>query len=345
MTASSRPWCRTLVHTLLGAGIVFGVVACDQAPSGPSSDRSGALELAKGPPSKNQEPAALDPATVMNRTNAALASEDAPYRLGIIQTLSADSQPAGITLLWKNVGNKKLGHDFVPGDPRRAAATGGWSEDPNSITYAIDPFDGTTFNGVGPATTSGEIRDGLQTWNVLSCSNIDLTEVASPVDLGVIAFQNDLGGSPFVVADIQYGGWLEVEYDGPTIAATHTFIWVDDDGNPTDIDRNGYLDVAFREIYFDKTCQACAGAPTWTWEIDNGINDPGFDIDIESISLHETGHGLSQGHFGIGFVNDDGTLYQTSNSVMAAAYAGPRTDLQGSDTGGHCTNWGEWPQK
>lgn len=340
MSLPTLRWSRLVVH----ASLFVGIAACGQSPYGPrSDDRSGALELAKGPPPKGS--VVLDPAVVIESTNAALASEDATYRLSMIETISGDTAEAGITVVWKNVGNKELGHDFVPGDPRRSVAGGGWSTDPNSITYSIDPFDGTTFNGVGPATTSGEIRDGLGTWNILSCSDPDLTEVTSPVDLGVIAFLNNLGGSPFVVADIQYGGWLEVEYGGPTIAATHTFIWVDDEGNPTDIDRNGLIDVAFREIYFDKTCQACAGAPNWTWEVHNGINDPGFDIDIESISLHETGHGLSQAHFGTGFVRDkDGALYETSNSVMAAAYAGPRTDLQGSDSGGHCTIWGEWPQ-
>lgn len=338
MSASVRPWRRSFAATTL----VLAFAACNQSPTSPSGGAPSELSLARGTPPKTQP--ILDPAAVITSTNAALAVEGSSVRLAMIETISGDPDQAGITVRWKNVGNKMLAFDFVPNDPRRTVAEGGWSNDPNTITYAIDPFDGTTFNGLGPSVTGPEIRASLETWNVLSCSDPNLTEVASPIDLGLIAFLNNLGGSPFILADIQYGGWLEVEYAGPTIAATHTFIWVDDDGNPTDIDRNGLGDVALREIYFDRTCQSCVGAPNWTWEVDNGINDPGPDIDIRSISLHESGHGLSQAHFGMGFTRDDGTLFETSNSVMAASYAGPRIDLQGSDSGGHCTIWGEWPQ-
>jgi hypothetical protein len=191
--------------------------------------------------------------------------------------------------------------------------------------------------------TTGEIRDAMRTWDGVSCSDPGLDEVPASIDLGVIAFLNGLGGSPFVVADIQYGGWLEVEYGGATLAATHTFIWIDEDGNPTDIDGNGVLDVAFREIYYDAICQACDPVDFWNWEIDNGVNDPGRDIDIESVTLHEAGHALSQAHFGIGFVTFDGVLHETSNTVMAAAYAGPQIALKGADVGGHCSNWATWP--
>ncbi len=341
MTLPTRGWTRLIATVALA----FGLAACSQDGSTPvQPSDSGKLGLSgKRGGGDTSGAQVLDPAAVIVSTNAALAAEDAPYRLSMIETITDNPDEAGITVLWKNVGNKQLAHDFVPGDPRRSVAGGGWSSDPNTITFAIDPFDGVTFNGVGASVTTAEILDAMGTWDGVTCSDPGLDRVSAPIDLGVIAFLNGLGGSPFVVADLQYGGWQEVEYAGATIAATHTFIWIDDAGNPTDIDGNGAIDVAWREIYFDAVCQACVPVDFWNWEIDDGVNEPGREIDIESITLHEAGHGLSQAHFGIGFVDDDGTLHETSNAVMAAAYAGPRIDLQGADEGGHCSNWAMWP--
>lgn len=330
---------RGLIRATLSLALMTGIAACSQDASTPiGPPESGRLGLSSA------ESAEATLVNILESSNAALAAEGLPYRVGMIEAISGDPDEAGITVLWKDVGNKRLSHDFVPNDPRRAAATGGWSADPNQITWAIDPVDGATFNGVDAATTSAEIRDAMGTWAGLSCSGAGLAEVASPVDLGIIAFLNGLGGSPFVVADIHHAGWLEVEFGGGTIAATFTFVWIDGAGNPTDIDGDGRDDTAFREIYYDAVCQACTPVNFWNWEIDDGLDEPGFEIDIESIVLHESGHGLSMGHFGKGFVTmSNNILHQTSNSVMAAAYAGPRTDLQGSDKAGHCNDWGSWP--
>ncbi|HET6361543.1 MAG TPA: hypothetical protein VFH11_05745 [Gemmatimonadota bacterium] len=341
MISATNRWKTLAVVTVLA----FGLGGCSQDGSIPvQPDDSGSLGPAAGKgKGESGGSQVLDPAAVIVSTNAALAAEDAPYRLSMIETITDNPDEAGITVVWKNVGNKQLAHDFVPGDPRRGVAGGGWSNDPNVITFAVDPFDGVTYNGVPASTTTAEILDAVGTWDAVSCSDPGLDQVASPVDLGVVAFLSNLGGSPFVVADIQFGGWQEVEYAGGTIAATHTFIWIDDEGNPTDIDGNGAIDVAFREIFFDAVCQACVPVTFWNWEIDDGIDEPGREIDIESITLHESGHGLSQAHFGTGFVRFDGVLYETSDAVMAAAYAGPRIDLAGADNGGHCSNWSSWP--
>lgn len=342
MTFPTHGWKR-----LIGSAVLtFGLAACSQDSSTllqPTDEGGLGLSARGGGKGGSSGSQILDPAAVIESTNAALAVADAPYRLSMIETITDNPDEAGITVLWKNVGNKQLAHDFVPGDPRRGVAGGGWSDDPNTITFAIDPFDGVSYNGVPASTTTAEILDAMGTWDGVGCSDPGLDQVASPVDLGVIAFLNNIGGSPYVVADLQFGGWQEVEYAGATIAATHTFIWIDDEGNPTDIDGNGAIDVAWREIYFDAICQACVPVTFWNWEIDDGIDEPGREIDIESITLHEAGHGLSQAHFGIGFVRFDGTLYETSDAVMAAAYAGPRIDLQGADQGGHCSNWASWP--
>ena len=337
MTPSIRGWTRFFV----AGAVALGIAACSEDASTPIDPTdSGGLRVS----SAGSVEAEL--ISLLDNTNAALATNGANYRIGKIEANAGTSQEMGITVLWKNVGNKQLVHDFVPNDPRRAAATGGWDADPNNITFAIDQGDGATLNGVPATTTTHEIRDAMATWTTVQCSNADINEVAAPVDLGVVAFLNGLGGSPFVVADLHHAGWLEIEFGGTTIAATFTFIFVDGAGNPTDIDANGRADTAFREIYYDAVCQACNPPNTiFRWEIDNGINDPGIDVDIESIALHEAGHGLSLAHFGKGFVTlNNNVLHQTSNSVMAAAYAGPRTDIQGTDKGATCSNWAGWPE-
>ncbi|HET9581324.1 MAG TPA: hypothetical protein VFP76_00720 [Gemmatimonadota bacterium] len=284
---------------------------------------------------------------LLDTVNGNLEAAGSNLRVGMVETLTIlEGEEQGITVLWNDVGNKQLGFDFVPGDPRRLLGSpeGGWSADPNSITYAIDEGDGATANGLTAAETSPEIRDAMQTWDDVSCSNLNITEVPAPFDLGFVAASIGAGGSFDIAADIQHAGWLEVEFGATTIAATFTIIWIDDDGNLTDLDGNGVPDAAMREIYYDAFCQGCPVPGIWIWTVDDDVNGPGLDIDIESVALHEAGHGLSQGHFGMGFItNTDGKLHLAPEAVMQAAYVDPQRDLKGSDDGGHCSNWGSWP--
>ncbi len=288
----------------------------------------------------------------LDELNGGLARRGAAFRAALISTIGPPDDH-GITVLWRDVGNKHLGIDFVPGDPRRMIGSPeeGWSADPNQITFAIDTGDGTTLNGVGPAATTGEIRDAMATWDAVRCSNLNLTEVPAGGDIGLLAFILTLGadGGATVVADVQHAGWLELEAGGTTIAFTVPFIWVDGvTGVPTDIDNNRMLDYAFAEIYYDNFCQGCAVPAPWIWTVDDDANDPVvLDIDIESVALHEAGHGLSQAHFGTGFFTpgNDPFLHQAGRSVMQAAYVAPQTELLGPDNGGHCSLWASWPRK
>jgi hypothetical protein len=87
-----------------------------------------------------------------------------------------------------------------------------------------------------------------------------------------------------------------------------------------------------REIYYNNR---------FTW----GINTYGTPIDVESIVLHETGHGLSQAHFGTLFITDSNGKYHFSPlAVMNAGYAGvPWHELMGTDIAGHSSIWASWP--
>ncbi len=102
-----------------------------------------------------------------------------------------------------------------------------------------------------------------------------------------------------------------------------------DSGAVTYIDVNGKADVACREIYYD---------PSFSWA-DDGVSN----FDVETVALHEAGHGLSQAHFGKVWFKENGELKASPRAVMNALYAGPLRSPLGTDKGGHCSNWANWP--
>ncbi len=270
----------------------------------------------------------------MDAVNVALDHDGATYRIGLAEYISpTGGSEVGATILQKDVGNKHLDIDFVPFDPRR-----GWSGPPaggtDNITYAIDQ----TGDAVPPSTvvvpitaaqTSAAIRSAMASWDAETCSDLSLTEnpTGPTDDIGVVAFLNGLGGSPFVFADIQHAGWRDINFAGGILGVTFTFYFVDGSG-PTDIDGNGLPDAAFREIYYD---------PSFIWRVDGG------DVDVESVAVHEAGHGLSQAHFGNIFQRHDGSFDASPRAVMNAFYQSPFRALTGTDNGGHCSNWANWP--
>ena len=304
------------------AALALAIAACSEAPVGPDADV--APQLAKTSAGAD---AAAELGSYMDALNAALTAEGAGYLVAKAEYItSGDGDAAGAEVLQKDVGNKQLGADFVPGDTRRA-----WSSvDGNAITYAVDQTGDAVpvFGGLGAAETDAAIVRAMDTWDGVTCSNLGLSRNDDfGVDIGVLAFLNGLGGSPFVVADVQHAGWRDINFAGGILGVTFTFVFVDGNG-PTDIDGNGKSDTAFREIYYD---------PSFTWADDGSTN-----VDVETVALHEAGHGLSQAHFGNIFIKK-GALAASPRAVMNAFYGGPLRSLLGTDNGGHCSNWGEWP--
>lgn len=304
----------------------FTLGACDTAGPEPTALSPDEISAAKSVVSASTTDAI---SAMIESTNAALEAAGADYRLGMVEYITQDgSGEAGATVLSKVVGNKHLGADFVPFDPRRAGWSGPVDGATDDITFAIDQSDGEpACCDATLAQATEAIRAAMATWNAEICSDLPVTEVSDGgFDLGYIAALNGLGGSFNVVADLQHAGFLDVDYGGGVLAATHTLIWTVG-GVPTDIDGNGLLDVAFREINYD---------PSWFWAI-------GYQADVETIALHEAGHGLSQGHFGTVFLKNDGSLKAAPRAVMNALYTGVYPDLAGTDRGGHCSNWASWP--
>jgi hypothetical protein len=243
----------------------------------------------------------------------------------------AKSGQIGQTVIYKVVGKKHLESDFVPGDPFRGGRF--------NITYTIDS-EFTNDNGLTYNEVSAAVDRAMATWDAVKCSDLNMTKIPYKGNLGFITAFTGYGGNTEIVADIQHSGFLPASFfdlvaPGGSyfiLAVTYTFIWVDEKGIPTDFDNNGLADVAFREIYYNDG---------FYWKTNFG---DGYDI--ESVALHEAGHGLSQGHFGKAFItNSNGKLHIAPRAVMNPIIWDDQRTLLGTDIGGHCSNWANWPNK
>jgi hypothetical protein len=267
--------------------------------------------------------------SMMGFVNAQLAGRVAKFRVDYAEYITRDdSNEVGQTVFF-NDRAKQLDAHFVPFDPRRGGVA--------NITYRVDQTEGAV-DGLTVAQTTAAIDRAMTTWNNVNCSTLPITKLPNlpGFDLGII--EGLLFGQPVGLvgtADIVHAGWLPGGVLPPNVlAVTFTLIFVDEvTGEPTDIDSNGKADVAFREILYND-------AFTWTVDPNNS------NIDIETVALHESGHGLSQGHFGKAFLTQaNGKIHFAPRAVMNAAYSGIQLDINQTDNGGHCSVWGSWPNK
>jgi len=225
----------------------------------------------------------------------------------------------GQTLYFFNVGRKQLGLHFVSGDPRR-----NWSPG-DDIVYRTDQVQGAT--GLTIAQTTAAINAAMGTWEDVICSDIPITALPNvpAVDLGIA------GGGVFGAADIVHSGWLPNLGPG-VLGVSVPFVWIDGNGNTTDINLDGKIDIAFWEIYYSNA---------FPWAVDLSAGK----VDVQTVALHEAGHGLDQAHFGQLFRTDaNGFFHFAPRAVMNAGYTGPQRMLLGSDEAGHCSIWAQWPQ-
>jgi hypothetical protein len=224
---------------------------------------------------------------------------------------------------------------WVAGDPRRLA-------DGDNITYLVDQSDGATASGLSSLQTEQAIDNSFATWNTTDALKkvtlVKRADTGADPDIFDSFFRFGRFGNPFL-ADIVNAGWLPrrffEEVGGPgggrgILAFSVTFIFVDDNGNPTDINGDNYLDSALNEVYYNNTFgdrkTDRAGNP---W----GINVALPGIDVETVALHENGHSLALGHFG-----------PPPAAVMNPVYAGIRQAPLASDEAGMSAVWGSWPQ-
>ncbi len=151
-----------------------------------------------------------------------------------------------------------------------------------------------------------------------------------------------IGGPPAdqPLADVAVIGFLPASifnaiFGSPNVlGVAFSFVFIDPDtGEPIKTTR-GKDDKAFTEVWFNDG---------FTWS--NGVA-PG-KIDLESVILHEFGHTLNLGHFGIlqAFTTNGTTeyVYQPVNTMNALYIGEPRDFLGQNDKGNYCEAWGSWP--
>jgi hypothetical protein len=269
-----------------------------------------------------------DPAQVVKRANDALAVRGLDVGISEIHFFEIGEGRPELRI-------HQQGSRFAPGDPRRGGG--------RSLTYLVDGSDGATTSGLTSAQTSAAIGRAFATWNADKCfASTGATEVpdsgADPDLLDGLVGYGDAADPG--AADIVNGGWLPRGFfellGGPgggrgLLALTATFTFLDDEGNPTDIDGDNYGDVAFVEIYFNDNFGNPAGDRSRNpWQIGGRLPA----IDVQSVALHEAGHSLGLGHFASG-----------GRAVMSSPYSGLLQDLQPLDHAGLCAVWSSAPSR
>lgn len=264
-----------------------------------------------------------DMQAMLDTMNIQLEAMGSQYRVEMIEWLTdPTSGEMGSVVFANNRGNRQLGADWVPFDTRRA-----WNAGTADITYLVDQSDGNTNDpGIGNAQTEAAIDRAMATWDSVTCSGgLHIVKTPDPgFDPDIVDGIFGFGSIGTPAADITHAGWVPAGIFNPnTIGVTFTFTFVGGDSNG-----DGKADTAFREIYYNDA---------FVWAI-NG------NIDVETVALHEVGHGLSQAHFGKIFgVLANGTIHFAPLAVMNAAYSGVQQSLTGTDNAGHCSIWGNWP--
>jgi hypothetical protein len=249
---------------------------------------------------------------------------------------SGDDNEMGNTIFFNNRGNKQLGADFVANSQylNIPPEFGIYSDGTNDISYYID--EGRHSEDLDVGTSTQAIERSMTTWNDVTCSDLGVFKRPYNPDIRTGAAAGNAHPIFDWSADVVHAGWMPLGFfdwfsngrGANILGVTFTFV-VFVNGEFSDDDNNGKLDVWFRETYYNDH---------FAW------NDDGNHIDIETIALHEAGHGLSQGHFGKAFINNGGVHF-SPRAVMNASYSGIQNKIKGTDEGGHCSIWENWPEE
>lgn len=337
---------RTLL-LILAAGAVSAGCNSD-SPATPSSDAPTAeIGMAKA------APAADDPAVVspfLAGLDAQLAAAGSNLRVAKAEFIVDTSNWTGASqTLIANDRSRGIGIEWVAGDPRRDGRVG--------VTYAFDPRqgrepftrnpDGSGLRQVPFAELEPYLEETMSAWRGRSCSSAPITRVAVPTgtdpDLLDQLFLGSDGGRPYQqVSDIVQAGWQLPSFftafagsaGNNIIGVTFTFWFVDANGDPTDINRDGKRDTGLAEIYYNTR---------FAWGSSQALNV----VDFYSIVTHETGHSLGLAHFGKVFVTKrdaaDGIqiadIKYAPKALMNAVYVTGRSEIEGTDNSSFCQIW------
>ena len=288
---------------------------------------------------------------VLAELNSQLAATGSPIAISKAELLMDGNEWDGVSsnILIADDRSRGFGAEWVPHDPRRDGRVGvtwtfgsshplqPYTRDPNGLNVRRVPF----------AQLDTQIEEGLGTWRGESCSGAPITRVAiapgiDPDFLDDYFRTGHPSATYYQPADIVESGWEPLSFfqrfagaSGQNIiGVTFTFIFVDANNQPTDIDHDGNRDVALSEIYYNTR---------FAW----GNNAARNVVDFYSIITHETGHSLGLAHFGKVFITRhdaaDGIsiadIKYAPKAMMNAVYVTGRNELAGTDNSSFCQIW------
>lgn len=210
---------------------------------------------------------------------------------------------------------------WVANDSRRRA-------DGSNLTYLVDTQGiSATLN---PSAAEASLDKATKSWASQSC--VSGAKVVKRLDNGADpdifdAIAGYGGYGDWRLADVVHAGFMPPSFfdtvNGPgsgstVLAFSVTFVFVGPDGNPSDINKDGYLDTAANEIYYNDGFSWLLGAQG--------------SLDLETVALHEIGHSLGLGHVG-----------PPLEAIMNPVYAGVRREPLPLDRAALCSVWSRWP--
>ena len=281
---------------------------------------------------KDLNPIDLKGVSSFKGINIMLKDKRTNIRLAYAETVtkSDGSNHASGQTIFANDRTKQLTAQWVPNDSRRNA-------DGNNLTYiGWDIFAPANFGFPNQFDGTPAIDASFDTWDTIK-NKAKLDIIKRPNTLSNPSLI--LGGDP-LLADISQIGFLPGIFfenfvgtgsSTNVLGVTFTFIFVDSEGNPTDINGDGFNDTAVKEVWYNDEF-------VWT---DSG--NTSTEIDLETVALHENGHALGFGHFGKISVTNNNKLHVSPRSVMNAIILGTQRTLLGTDKASYKSIYGNWP--